>query len=240
MISRSDHDVIEKRLNAHALSWARILSAGTHTHNVKRITDNMVSSNSIVPPLYGLRKDHKIQQCPISGPATRPVCGANPAANYRLSHLLSLILSELWQRDRTGNVCMSSEEMMAEIARVNTEGLSENTVIGSTDVKALYPSLDIHFTVEKVCEVFKSSDVMISDVDYEELGLYLRLTRTNEDIEMLQLAEVCPTRRSNRGQRPTITSSGTAAKKIDRFKPWIPASNAPDRSQQREMLTEAL
>lgn len=135
---------------------------------------------------------------------------------------------------------MNTEEMMAEIARVNADGLRENTVIGSTDVKALYPSLDIDFTISKVCEVFKESDVLVSGVDYDELGLYLRLTRSNDDINTLLLADVCPTRRSNRGQYPTITSSGTAAKKVDRFKPWLPAATVPDAYQQREMLTEAL
>ena len=45
---------------------------------------------------------------------------------------------------------MNTEEMMAEIARVNSEGLGENIIVGSTDVKTLYPSLDIDFTIQVV------------------------------------------------------------------------------------------
>ena len=68
---------------------------------------------------------------------------------------------------------------MAEINRVNTEGLSENTIIGSTDVKALYPSLDIEFTIEKICELFQESVMKIDGIDYEEMGLCLMETTYN-------------------------------------------------------------
>ena len=97
-ITRADHDKIEKLLNAHGISWTRLLSAGTFTHSDVRIKDNMISSNSEAPPLYGLRKDHKVHLDPVTGPPSRLVCGANASANYRLSHLLSVILSEVWQR----------------------------------------------------------------------------------------------------------------------------------------------
>ena len=49
--------------------------------------------------------------------------------------------------------------MMSDISRVNCEGLNDKTVIGSTDVKALYPSLDIPFTIEVVGDVFYNSNV---------------------------------------------------------------------------------
>ena len=36
-----------------------------------------------------------------------------------------------------------------EIERVNCDGLSDKTIIGSLDVKALYPSLDINIHYRK-------------------------------------------------------------------------------------------
>ena len=108
------------------------------------------------------------------------------------------------------------------------------------DVKALYPSLEVKFTVDKVCEVFECSDVIIQGVDYEELGLYLRLTNSNTEIEELGLVDFCPSRVSNRGRAPTLTSSGSAAKKTDRFRSWNPAVRVPDQHQQRAMLSRAL
>ena len=84
-----------------------------------------------------------------------------------------MLRAEVWQRDTSGSVCMNTEEMMAEIARVNNEGVPDDIVIGSTDVKALYPSLDIEFTIEKVCKVFEESDVQVSEIDSDELGTLL-------------------------------------------------------------------
>ena len=72
---------------------------------------------------------------------------------------------------------MNTEELMAEIARVNASGLNDSVIVGSTDVKALYPSLEINFTIEVVCDVFEASDVVVEGVDYEEVGLYISLCR---------------------------------------------------------------
>ena len=135
---------------------------------------------------------------------------------------------------------MNTEEMMAEIARVNAEGLSDKVIVGSTDVKALYPSLDIEFTIQVVCEVVDSSGVTIDGMNYEEMGLYISLNRTTDEIQALGLDAVCPVRARRRGARPTITASGSAAKKEDRFHPWLPANSIPSRRQQRLMFIEAL
>ena len=58
-------------------------------------------------------------------------------------------------------------------------------MIGSTDVKALYPSLDIPFTIEVVGEVFYYSNVNIAGVDNDKLGLYISLTRSVDEINAL-------------------------------------------------------
>lgn len=42
------------------------------------------------------------------------------------------------------SVCMSTEEIMAEIKQINDGGCDGIVIIGSADVKALYPSLGIH------------------------------------------------------------------------------------------------
>ena len=43
-------------------------------------------------------------------------------------------------------------------------------------MKALYPSLDVDFTVDKVREVFYGSQVRVEGVNAEELGLYLSVS----------------------------------------------------------------
>ena len=66
---------------------------------------------------------------------------------------MNVITSEVWKNDMD-TVCLSTEEMVAEIDRVNTRHHESGL-----DFKALYPSLDIDFTVEKVCDVIRQSTI---------------------------------------------------------------------------------
>ena len=67
---------------------------------------------------------------------------------------------------------MSTEEMLAAMEEANcSDRLDETCTVGSTDVKALYPSLDISFAAEKVGEMFYQSGIEVEVVDTKELGL---------------------------------------------------------------------
>ena len=76
----------EKLLNAHTMTWSRIMKFN------KKVANNFVTENNEIPPLYGLRKDHKTIPAgdEEKGPPQRPVCGAVVASNYRL-HITSFI-----------------------------------------------------------------------------------------------------------------------------------------------------
>ena len=52
--SEEEYEKTEKLLNAHMQNWGRIVKFG------KRVTQNFITENNEIPPLYGLRKDHKI------------------------------------------------------------------------------------------------------------------------------------------------------------------------------------
>ena len=103
---------------------------------------------------------------------------------------------------------MSTEDMKAEIDRVNTTLSNKKVIIGSADVKALYPSLDIPFTIEKVCQEVLESDLKFEGMWYEEIGLYIAVNYVNKmhELEELGLDEVCPTRDTNQGKKPTVQS----------------------------------
>ena len=52
---------------------------------------------------------------------------------------------------------MSGQKFSYGIQKANDElrnNVDNEVIVGSADVKALYPSLDVDFTVDKVCEVF--------------------------------------------------------------------------------------
>ena len=51
--------------------------------------------------------------------------------------------------DDQPNICDSTEDMLAAIQEANESGkVKPSSVIGSMDVKALYPSLDLDFAMK--------------------------------------------------------------------------------------------
>ena len=131
--------------------------------------------------------------------------------------------------------------MLAEIKEANdSEKIGCNTVVGSLDVKALYPSLDLDFTIDKVAEEFYESEVKIEGVDYEEMGLYLSLNRDERYLRERNILDHCPRRKSKYGAPPKITGSGINVSKEARFKAWLKPEHPPDPEKQRIMLKESL
>ena len=150
-----------------------------------------------------------------------------------------MILTDVYAEE--ASVCSSTEELLAEVDKMNAEGIGDGIVIGSFDVEALYPSLDIDFTVDKVCELFLSSKVNIEGVDYKELGLYMSLNKNDEELQQMGINAFCPTRRSNRGRRPNITGCGTEVNDEDRHRPWIfPDITEMSYDNKKKLITEAL
>ena len=242
VITEKEKDQLENNMNAHAAMWIRFLNAGEKRKQQERIERNMLQENSDVAPMYVLRKDHKKLGIDYDddekGPPTRPICGAETCYNSKMSYLLSNLLYPLVEECETN--CNSTEEMLASIGEVNKRCIDEEVVIGSADVKALYPSLDITFTIQIVVETFLNSGIEIEGINYKELSLYLALNRSEEELQKLNLSQYCPKRRSNRGRRPTITASGTETKAEKRYAPWIFPEDEPDETTKRKMVGEAL
>ena len=229
----------EKEVNAHAGMWTRILNAGTETSNHDRIRSNMKSRNNPPAPLSILRKDHKRYEDEVIGPPGRPVCGGDVSYNRRLSHLISVLLTDVYRDEKT--VCSSTEELLAEVGRLNDEGLDELDIVGSMDVIALYPSLDIDFTIQKVCEVLYESPVRYEGLNVKELGLYLSLVMNDDELSEKGVHTGCPKRRFPNGPRPNITGCGMREKEEDRHRSWVfPDLANVTTNLQRRMLVEAM
>ena len=94
-------------------------------------------------------KEHKEYNDEYSGPPVRPVCGAVVGYNCKLSHMISVILAEVWKSRENSAMCMSTGDMVAEMDRVHQDQENDSLVIGSTDVVTLYPNLDIEFTIDR-------------------------------------------------------------------------------------------
>ena len=83
------------------------------------------------------------------------MCGAVVASNYRMSHFISSILQPVIQQAK--HPCSSTEDMLSRVRVINETVDLTNCVIGSMDVKALYPSIDIDFAVDKCVEMIVES-----------------------------------------------------------------------------------
>ena len=134
---------------------------------------------------------------------------------------------------------------MAAIETVNRDyyvGNGNVLMVGSLDVKALYPSLDIPFAAKKISEEFLVSNIGFESesVDVNELGLYLILTVDENELTMEGLRDYCPSRKSTLGRKPTITGQAfsKAEKKENIWHP--PKNNKPDDETVKKMISKAL
>ena len=236
-----------KEVNAHSIMWTKFLKVGERTgkHGHQRVKENMLSSDRAdPPPLYGLRKDHKKCDDLEVGPPTRPVCGAAAAHNGKLSHLISLVLKEVKRKDE--HACESTDDIMAAIETVNNEysvDSNNKLLVGSLDVKALYPSLDIPFAAKTICDEY-----VMSNIDFEsdsinifELGLYLVLTVENDVLTACGLKDYCPRRRNTLGRKPTITGQAFSSAAGKREGMWYaPKHQKPDKQTLKKMIGKAI
>ena len=192
-----EYGEIEKQLNAHITAWANIFGMTARTKH------SFVATNNMVSPLYGLRKDHKSAEDVIKGPPLRPVCGAVVGNNRRISHFLSTILRPVIAF--SPDVCDSTDDMLSRVERCNGEDLS-TCVLGSMDVEALYPSIDVAFAVDRCTELIRESQIKFTNVDADELGLFLMFNDTEENLIEIDILKYCPKRNSNKGRPPKFSA----------------------------------
>ena len=106
------------------------------------------------------------------------------------------------------------------------------------NVKVLYPSLDIPFTIDKVCEIINESTLKFENLWYNEISLYLAVNLTCEELSEYGLQEICHTRETNLGGPPTIS---LLQHKFDKRRSnWKNPSRQPNEQEKRMMMIHAL
>ena len=237
VITSNEYNTIEELMNAHTICWVRMLQAGKDSGDTKRYK----SSTTVNSPRYThtekITRNMKIKK--HKGPPVRPLCDVSHSVGHKLSYLISYILKEV--NDDQPTICDSTEDMLAAIQEANESGkVKSSSVIGSMDVKALYPSLDLDFAIEVVCQEFYNSNVKINGIDYLELGLYLSLNQKEDYLKCMKIDEYCPKRKNRQGAPPKITGSGVNASKEIRFKAWNTPLKEPEENNQKLMMKEGL
>ena len=226
------NDKTERLLNCHMQALCRIFSASD------RVSNNFQSSNNDIPPIYGLRKDHKDHDDMFTGPPLRPVCGAVTSCNYRISYFLSQVIKPLIQI--SPETCDSTEDLLSKIKKVNENEDLRGCIIGSMDVKALYPSIDIDFATDKCVELLRESEIVFTNVNEDELGLYLILTVDEKELVDENIRQFCPNRK-RKGKKPTITGCASNKDIEKRWEFWNKSkTKVPDGIILRKIVSFAI
>ena len=87
--------------------------------------------------------------------------------------------------------------------------------------------------------LFKS-DIKTPGLDPKELGIYLALNRSPQELREKNLLQFCPVRKYKQG-KPSMTGCATSDQEDKRFKPWNnPEVKEPTEDDKRRMLAEAM
>ena len=169
----------------------------------------------------------------------RPVCQASEANNGQLSGLLATVVNGIVDlADKDVALCRSTEEMIASLEEVNSKEL-DNICIFSTDVSAMFPSLEIPSVARIAAEEYTNSTLDVN-INEEELSLYLAVVKTRAELVSMGLGDVTHTRKATRGAAPGITTEeilDRTGKTVSKFhKPVRP----PTSDEKRKMFATAL
>ena len=135
----------------------------------------------------------------------------------RAGDILSDFLEPLVKVDLPRIEDQSTEEVLAQLEEAEVAIRNDghcDTVVGSLDVQALYPSLSQEESADLVEQFVKRSKVSVSGVDYREAQVYLSSTMTEKEIKDQGLQLLVPTRTKKFGPRPgnTTLELGTKVK----------------------------
>ena len=244
--SREDVLKAEKQFNGASRQILRAFKFGEAWGHGDRFVTAAKAENNEVPDLNQLVKDHKPTL------KTRPVCRAQvtQAPNGPIAELLCEILNpfveEADKESRTE--VKSQEELCSEMnkvnARIREEGLRRgpyqnegNLVVGSKDVEAHYPNIDIDLAASEVKKEIEESDLEVN-VDTNEVALFLACSMTPEEIEEEGLTDFVNKRRYKNGARPGLTckaiTGGPAVRQQDRA--WMQPERIPERAEKMKMI----
>ena len=106
------------------------------------------------------------------------------------------------------------------------------------DVEALYPSIDIDFVVDKCIELLQDSGIQFTNIDFDELGLFLIFNDTETNLRRVDLLQYCPSSANKNGRQTSFTASGINNNTTLRWRSWIKCTTRPD--DITHMITYAL
>ena len=204
----------------------------------------MMVNQPSVPPLGGMRKDHKTGYDPVKGPPNRPWVPANDAPNAPLSNFCARFLKGLGNElaESYGTEATNTEELCRTCQDDNKTSTTYNgtnqpdpeQVLGSMDVKALYPSITKEMARNTVEMVVAPTNLNIQGVDDQVLTRYVALAVDRSRVTKAGVEQYIPVPES----RTTLNSYI----KVNKDKQFRPGSSnlIPDQSTRNKILGLAI
>ena len=164
------------------------------------------------------------------------MCGANDCQTRRLSYILCLIPRELIPYHKYE--CDATDVLLNSFEIINETPVNPNWNVGSLDVTALYPSLDIGNCAKVIgCRIYNSK-IKFLNLQWKEIVLYLKYHLSMDECTD-EMKRYIPCRKY-KGKNPIFECSGSKNDSIDRYEPWIFNSDEPDDIQIRMMFCKTM
>ena len=249
VLSEKEEQRCVRECNGHGAFWRRILNLceGHPTDDAlgDRVTAAVVNDQNMLPPyMVGLAKTHKQEEC------YRPLCLAKNAPNNVLSWILAQYIGKVGEEATESRAVLSTEEVMAKFTAVNHQMRGRETWegfgVGSLDIKSLYPSLTKEWVEKILSTMIMKTEVMVEEIDWAELGVYLATTHTQQELDDKGLSRVVPRwrhRPQGGGNRPGITGSRAVQGKKDdeeEEKSWLRPEQMPTEEEKQKMWAAAV
>ena len=139
----------------------------------------------------------------------RPVVAAASGLSSRAGDCLADFLEPLVNVETPRMEDRSTEEVLSQLQEaevsIRDQGLTD-TMVGSLDVRALYPSLDQEGSARAVARFVLESNVEISGVDWRAAQIFVASNLTQEQVVAEGISEIVPRRLHKKGKRPRATT----------------------------------
>ena len=215
---------IEIRKSQHILSMTAksmgtILNLGRHQSDTgySRCIDNLGSVSEDVPTLKLLVKIHK----PLGEeghPQSRPFVAAATGLSSRAGDVLADFLEPMVITDLPRMEDKSTKEVLAQLEEAETtirEAGWSDTMVGSLDVQALYPSLHHEDSAEIVANFVKESSLELLGIDFCSCQVFLASNLSEQEVKKEGLGSLLPKRMHRMGARPDSTMLELGKKKLE-------------------------
>ena len=237
----------QKEMSSTAKALTTILGLGVaqSSKNAGRCHENAGSEALDAPNLKLLPKVHKpatAQGHPQSRPVVAAQTGITSDFLVPVPHMQTPRLED-----------KSTEEALAQLSEAQGEILeagSQSTMVGSLDVKALYPSIDQKEAAEMVGNLVLKSRLKISGIDFRAAQVYLASNLDMDGVKREGLKGLLPGRVSKKGVRPGPTTdelsvrtgmiaSGPSAPRTTKWRATNPMTDLND-NQRRFILSKVI